>query len=247
MSKIKTYFMELGDVYVRTDTGELCGPYEGIEEAILDIEFGWDEIVAAVKAAATLTEPGQVAFDGSMYSPSDRTIPGVEAIWEAYEEGPWSRYDIWQEADDRLTKLYDELGLYWEEGVLFKADPEERDDDTPPAEEVEHVISALEELGRGGTVLDGGPASERAMWWAVDVVRRAGSEPSEADRPVCTCLTQHPDDPTPCPDCDGLETAFGEIQWVIDDLRSWESNSESANYNASQLADAMATIKARLS
>jgi hypothetical protein len=39
--------------------------------------------------------------------------------------------------------------------------------------------------------------------------------------------------------------AFSSIQWVIDDLRSWESNPESAGYNADKLADALAVIRTR--
>lgn len=44
-----------------------------------------------------------------------------------------------------------------------------------------------------------------------------------------------------------VASALGSIQWVIDDLRSWESNPESANYNADKLADAVTVIRARMS
>jgi hypothetical protein len=61
----------------------------------------------------------------------------------------------------------------------------------------------------------------------------------------------YPDNPPPHETEDELidavtVQAFRDIQWVIDDLRSWESNVESATYNADKLADALTVIKARL-
>lgn len=73
--------------------------------------------------AAVPATPDEVIVDGSMFAPSWRALYGGSAAWDLDDP---DALDVYAETLDEGT---DALGLYWDEGMLRAAGPDEDDDE----------------------------------------------------------------------------------------------------------------------
>jgi len=68
-----------------------------------------------LKALSLSTDQHELVIDGSMFSPSDRVLPGGDPV---YQNGTDDQWETFRSAVDRAT---DQFNMFWEDGCLFKS------------------------------------------------------------------------------------------------------------------------------
>lgn len=81
-----------------------------------DLQQVIEEAKLAIKDAVVACQPGEIVFDGSQYSPSDRALSGGHYVWENGTDEDWDTFS------DALLSFTDALGCYWEDGCLWLID-----------------------------------------------------------------------------------------------------------------------------
>lgn len=78
-----------------------------------------DATISALEDRIALSKPGDIIVDGTMYSPSDRALPGAEAWYQRCDSD--DLYDDWWEYAEAIKDWAEAKDIYWSDGCLVWA------------------------------------------------------------------------------------------------------------------------------
>jgi hypothetical protein len=148
------------------DVCKRCAPEQDL--AAIAEEYARQDVETLRSIVAGMGPDERLVVDGSMYAPSWRTLDGGSRAWDL-DDG--DALDAYSETLDRGT---DELGLYWEEGCLWRS----VDDDDEPA-----PLDAADALDRVAAILNGSEWDSDTPAAIADVVRAAGRTIDDVPEP----------------------------------------------------------------
>lgn len=127
----ETFISPRGQEVIQREPQARPGQREGERLAASDAEY--------LAGVAEQVAPGEVVTDGQAYSPSWRALPGGEQAWQAW--GFAGQADGAPETEEALTlqeayaealeEACERLGLYWDEGLLRRAEASEEPSGCP--------------------------------------------------------------------------------------------------------------------